>query len=77
MAIETMPRGMVGLLICGIFVRPCQSMDSGLNRNAGIFVKNFYYPLLRKKASDRELLWAGRVVTLLFGASDPCGAEVC
>ena len=43
-------------------------MDSGLNRNAGIFVKNFYYPVLRKKASDRELLWAGRVVTLLFGA---------
>ena len=68
MAVETMPRGMVGLLLCGIFAATMSSMDSGLNRNAGIFVKNFYYPVLRKKASDRELLWAGRVVTLLFGA---------
>jgi Na+/proline symporter len=67
MAIETMPRGMVGLLLCGIFAATMSSMDSGLNRNAGIFVKNFYYPVLRKKASDQELLWAGRIVTLSFG----------
>lgn len=68
MAVETMPQGMVGLLLCGIFAATMSSMDSGLNRNAGIFVKNFYYPVLRRNASDRELLWAGRVVTLLFGA---------
>ena len=68
MAIETMPRGMVGLLICGIFAATMSSMDSGLNRNAGIFVKNFYYPVLRKSATDGELLWAGRIVTLSFGA---------
>lgn len=68
MAMETMPQGMVGILLCGIFAATMSSMDSGLNRNAGIFVKNFYYPVLRRKASDRELLWAGRVVTLTFGA---------
>jgi len=68
MAIETMPQGMVGLLICGIFAATMSSMDSGLNRNAGIFVKNFYYPVLRKNATDGELLWAGRIVTLTFGA---------
>ena len=68
MAVETMPKGMVGLLLCGIFAATMSSMDSGLNRNAGIFVKNFYYPILRKQASDQELLWAGRIVTLFFGA---------
>jgi len=68
MAIETMPQGMVGLLVCGIFAATMSSMDSGLNRNAGIFVKNFYYPVLRKKATDSELLLAGRIVTMLFGA---------
>lgn len=67
MALETMPQGMVGLLLCGIFAATMSSMDSGLNRNAGIFVKNFYYPVLRRQASDGELLWAGRAVTLLFG----------
>lgn len=67
MAIETMPRGMVGILLCGIFAATMSSMDSGLNRNAGIFVKNFYFPVLRKKATDLELLMAGRLVTLGFG----------
>jgi len=67
MAIETMPRGMVGILICGIFAATMSSMDSGLNRNAGIFVKNFYFPVIRKHATDLELLWAGRIVTLGFG----------
>ena len=67
MAIETMPQGMVGILLCGIFAATMSSMDSGLNRNAGIFVKNFYFPVLRKSASDAELLMAGRIVTLLFG----------
>ena len=74
MAIETMPHGMVGLLLCGIFAASMSSMDSGLNRNAGIFVKNFYYPVLRKSASDIELLRAGRFVTLAFGALVICAA---
>ena len=67
MAIETMPQGMIGILLCGIFAATMSSMDSGLNRNAGIFIKNFYFPVLRKDASDAELLLAGRIVTLLLG----------
>jgi len=68
MAVETMPNGMIGILLCGIFAATMSSMDSGLNRNAGIFVKNFYFPVLRKRASDKELLIAGKAITLAFGA---------
>jgi len=67
--IKTLPVGMLGLLLSGIFAATMSSMDSGLNRNSGIFVRNFYYPLLRPKASERELLLAGKVSTLVFGAS--------
>jgi SSS family transporter len=64
---ETMPVGMLGLLLCGIFAATMSSMDSGLNRNAGIFVKNFYQPVLRKDASSLHLLVVGRVVSAAFG----------
>lgn len=64
---ETMPVGMLGLLLCGIFAATMSSMDSGLNRNAGIFVKNFYQPVLNKKASALHLLIVGRVVSAAFG----------
>ncbi|MDF3055969.1 MAG: sglT 2 [Rariglobus sp.] len=66
-SITTMPAGMIGLLICGILAATMSSMDSGLNRNAGIFVKNFYQPVLRPGASDRELVNAGKLSTGIFG----------
>lgn len=67
MALKTLPSGMVGLLIAGMFAATISSTDSGLNRNAGIFVRNFYKPVLRPNASEGEQLMAGKLVTLGFG----------
>lgn len=67
MCVTTMPAGMIGLLLSGIFAATMSSMDSGLNRNAGIFVKSFYHPVLRPQASDRELVVTGKVTTTLMG----------
>ena len=65
--LELMPVGMLGLLLCALFAATISSMDSGLNRNAGIIVKNFYQPIFRKNASPRHLLIAGKVISSLFG----------
>ncbi|HYC72516.1 MAG TPA: hypothetical protein VEB66_15005 [Opitutaceae bacterium] len=65
--LATMPAGMVGLLISGIFAATMSSMDSGLNRNVGIFVKSFYQPVLRKQASDAELVRVGQITTAVMG----------
>lgn len=67
MCVTTMPVGMVGLLLSGIFAATMSSMDSGLNRNAGIFVKSFYHAVLRKHASDRELVITGKATTTFMG----------
>jgi SSS family transporter len=65
--ITTMPAGMVGLLISGIFGATMSSMDGGLNKNAGFFVKNFYQPYLRPHASEKELLISSKLTTLVLG----------
>lgn len=62
-----MPVGMLGLLVSGIFAATMSGMDSGLNKNAGFFVKNFYQPLLRPKASEQQLLKVGRLATFVLG----------
>jgi len=67
MGIELLPVGMVGLMICSIFAATMSSMDSTLNRNAGVFVKNFYRPILRKNAPDTELFFVGKVTTVILG----------
>jgi SSS family solute:Na+ symporter len=69
MATATFPVGMLGLLVSGVFAATLSAMDAGINSNAGIFIKNFYQPILRPGASDRELLFAGKVTTLAFGVA--------
>lgn len=66
-SVVTMPAGMIGLLLCGILAATMSSMDSGLNKNAGFFVKNFYNTVLRPQASERELLAAGKITTAVLG----------
>ncbi len=65
--IAVLPKGLLGLLVAGLFAATMSSMDTALNKNAGFLMKNFYQPVLRKKASDLELLNAGKVATLFSG----------
>lgn len=64
---EVLPVGMMGLLASAIFAATMSSMDSGLNKNAGVFVKNFYQPWLRPQATDAHLLRVGKLATLAMG----------
>lgn len=67
---NAMPLGTVGLLLAGLFAASMSSMDSALNKNAGIFVRSIYQPLLKrnnKTAEDRHLLQVSRVVSLVNG----------
>ncbi|WP_261904179.1 sodium:solute symporter family transporter [Vibrio fortis] len=66
---EYMPVGMVGLLIAAMFAATMSSMDSGLNRNSGIFVKNFYEPILRPNANEKELVIVSKLTSTFFGIS--------
>ncbi|WP_456294619.1 Na+:solute symporter [Vibrio sp. AK197] len=66
---EYMPAGMVGLLIAAMFAATMSSMDSGLNRNSGIFVKNFYEPILRPQASEKELVAVSKATSTVFGVA--------
>jgi Na+/proline symporter len=67
---NTMPIGTVGLLLAGLFAATMSSMDSSLNKNAGIFVRSIYQPLLarkNKKVDDKHLLQVSRVVSFACG----------
>ena len=65
--LDTMPVGMLGLLISGIFGATMSNMDVGLNKNAGYFAKNFYQVVIRPHASEREMLLVSKLVTFLLG----------
>ena len=66
-SMKVLPHGMLGLMVSGIFAVAMANLDTGLNRNAGVFVNNFYRHILRPRASQRELLVAAKVFTVIFG----------
>lgn len=63
----TLPVGMMGLLLCGIFAATMSSMDSALNRNSGILVQNVYQVYIAKDASPSKLLSVGRLTSTILG----------
>jgi phosphoglycerate dehydrogenase-like enzyme/Na+/proline symporter len=67
MATMVLPVGMLGLLVTCIFAVTMSAMDAGLNSNSGFFIKNFYQVILRPQATDREMLFAGKITTLVLG----------
>ena len=67
-AMDVMPQGLLGLLLSAMLGATVTSMDAGLNKNVGIAIRSFYKPLIRPDASEKHLLVAGKICTLVFGA---------
>lgn len=67
---NAMPVGTVGLLLAGLFAASMSSMDSALNKNAGIFVRSIYQPFLvrnNRSVNDEHLLKMSRILSLACG----------
>lgn len=67
-SLDVMPQGLLGLLLSAMLGATVTSMDAGLNKNVGIFIRSLYKPLIRPQASEKHLLIAGKLCTLAFGA---------
>jgi SSS family solute:Na+ symporter len=65
---DVMPQGLIALLICAMFGATLTSMDAALNKGVGVFVRNFYLPLINPECPEKRLLKIGKLCTLLFGA---------
>jgi SSS family solute:Na+ symporter len=66
-AMELLPQGLLGLLVCGIFAASLTSMNSLLNVYSGTFVRNFYIQKVNPKASELKQIFVGRVFILIYG----------
>lgn len=68
---KLLPLGMTGLMVVAMFSATMSSMDTGLNRNAAIFVRDVYPALVKwfrlPELGERALFIMGQVFSLLFG----------
>ncbi len=67
---ELLPAGLLGLVIVAMFAATSSSMDSGINSNAAVVVRNVIPPILRKlkrpALSDTGELLAGKILSGLM-----------
>ena len=73
------PAFIAGLLLSAILAASMSTADSQLLLSSSAFASDVYKPVIRKNASDKEMLWAGRaivtviaVVALLIAMNPNC-----
>ncbi len=59
------PGFIAGILLAAIIAASMSTADSQLLVASSSFTSDIYKPIVRKKASEKELLWVGRIVVIL------------
>ena len=70
-SMNLLPPGMIGLMVVAMFAASMSTMDTGLNKNAAVFIKNIY-PALKKVChfpdlSAGKMLFMSQVFSFIFG----------
>ena len=59
------PAFIAGILLAAIIAASMSTADSQLLVASSSFTSDIYKPIIRKKASEKELLWVGRIVVVI------------
>ena len=55
-----------GILLSAILAASMSTADSQLLASSSAFASDIYKPIFRKNATDKEMLWAGRVIVVII-----------
>lgn len=60
-----LPAGLLGLVAASIIAAFMSTMSTQLNLGASYLVNDFYQRFIKPEANDKELVWAGRMFTVI------------
>jgi SSS family solute:Na+ symporter len=64
--LHNLPAGLRGMMLAGILATAMGSLSAALNALATSFVRDWYIPYLKPKASEAQVLHQARFVTVIF-----------
>ncbi len=62
-----LPTGILGLVLCGLISSQLSTISGNLNGVATLFTNDIYESLKKRKATNREILFIARTMTLVIG----------
>ena len=63
---KVFPAFIAGILLSAILAAAMSTADSQLLASSSAFASDIYKPVMRKNASDHEMLWAGRIIVVVI-----------
>ena len=63
---KVFPAFLAGILLSAILAAAMSTADSQLLASSSAFASDIYKPVMRKNASDHEMLWAGRIIVVVI-----------
>jgi Na+/proline symporter len=73
---QLLPAGMLGLAIAAMFAATMSTLSGDYNVCASVLTNDVYRRLIRPQASQRELVFVGRIMTLVIGVIALAAAAV-
>lgn len=67
LALELLPKGIMGIMLAAMFAATMSSLDSEYNVMASVITTDIYQRLFRADATEKELMRVARITTLLIG----------
>ncbi len=64
---QVLPAGMIGMMIAAMFSATASMVSSMLNVNASVLTNDVYKKIFRPNATNRQLVVAGRIITVFMG----------
>ncbi len=65
--VKLLPTGLIGLIIAAMFAATMSMLSSDYNVAANVLTNDVYLRLIRKNASQKELVFVGRITTIIVG----------
>lgn len=68
-SLTLLPNGLIGVMLAVVFSSTMANLSSTYNLKAAVLSKDVYQAMFRPKAGERELLFVGRLATLVLGSA--------
>ncbi|GAB3958691.1 hypothetical protein GCM10028805_53510 [Spirosoma harenae] len=72
--LKLLPAGIMGLMVAAMFAATMSVLSGEYNVTAGVLTRDIYQRLFNPNATDKEMLWVGRLMTLVLGGLITIGA---
>jgi SSS family solute:Na+ symporter len=66
LVVRLLPTGVLGIVLGAFLAGVMSNLDSYINSASTLWVKDIYQPFFRPHASEREFLWVGRLLIIVF-----------